>query len=168
LKVLIITPDGDKLEFISDYWEFSQNKFENQDIVLHFYKEEELKDTGITETKFMEKVEKPSKTGILLQSMEVSDLLVNVVDPDKLKLLRKDIIFIDSFVPFKGFSSKLIKTDAYSVNEYKIENALSEFISKEKEVCKDYQIQIIKEASVIFAKDDNFYIEEEVLLGRTE
>lgn len=57
MKIKIVTPKGEQLDFNADYWEFSQNKFVNEDIVLVFYKNEI---ENITH--------KPSQKGILVSN----------------------------------------------------------------------------------------------------
>jgi len=161
LKIKIVTPEEEQLDFNADYWEFSQNKFVNEDIVLVFYKNNiESTDKGM---------KAPSKEGVLITNI-LSQPLKNIIGEDRLneERLKSGIFFLDNSKPFKGFSTKNIKTENYAINDdLSLNYALTDLLQQEKEVGLNYQVKIIKEPVVKFEKE-TFSIEEELSVGREE
>jgi len=168
LKIKIVTPEGEQVDFEADTWEFSQNKFENEDVVLIFHKmDEELENTTIESSK-------PSKLGVLSSVNLLSELLKNTIGEEKLKKTRDEagIVFIEDDKSFVNTSMKRVITETYDINiddNAILDKALGELIIKEKELSNKYQLKVLKEPVLKF-DENKFYIEEELSLGeeRTE
>jgi hypothetical protein len=165
LKISIITPEGEKLNIEADYWEFSQNKFIGEDVVLVFYKDVSTEKEQPSEEP--DKISKPSRKGILPQNI-LSNPLKNVIGEEQLSENRNSsgVVFVTEDKPFISLMTKKIVTEKYNIdNTDNINIALKEFIKKEKELSDKYQIQILKEPIVKFYGDE-FNIEEEINVGK--
>jgi len=155
MKILIVKPDRDRLEIEADYWEFSQNKFDDSDIVLIFYKNEVSEDE--------KKEEKPSRQGIIIQKNNFTENLVNVISEEKLRDCRKEkeVVFVGNDVKWEKCTIKTIITDSYIADNEGIIKALDDLVNKEQSIgflLKQVSIPIIKYDT----SEDTFIIEEKI------
>jgi hypothetical protein len=176
-KVLIIGPSGNSKEYEVDGFELSSSKYEGYELVLILLKEQEEENLAttipITATEVtFELVPQPSKKGIINDVKEsFSEPLRNLTQSDMLVQLResREIVFLDSKVSLNVTGKATISTLKYSLDRDGLNEAIQELIDKEKILTQTYQMQILKEALVVYnATEDKFYIREEVNCGHTE
>jgi hypothetical protein len=163
LKISIIIPSGEKFNFEADYYEFSQNKYVNEDVVLVFCKNESPNEKGEEQ-----KISRPSKIGVLSSVDLFSEFLKNAIGEEKLKKVRDEakITFIDESKPFISYSTKKIITESRDIDDNtSMDKVLEELINKEKELAVKYQLKILKEPILKF-DESKFHIEEEISIGK--
>ncbi|MFA5397636.1 MAG: hypothetical protein WC346_16620, partial [Methanogenium sp.] len=105
MKILLVTPSGEKIRIDADYWQFSQNKFEYEDIVLQFFKNdvpgmEKGEESNIEKEEQKDKpfIRKPSPNKFSSDTSSFVVPLTNVIENDSLNTTREryKIIFDDN------------------------------------------------------------------------
>lgn len=180
MKVTIISPDEHKLVFEADSWEFSNNKFIDEELVLIFYKNDtynnEIKHEKIDINKTIDinknidtkEFQKPSKKGILLQYDFPPQALTSIISKEDLEKERNKfgITFVNNISKFKTVINKKISTSTYSLDLVNnIWNAIEDLIKQERNLNKEYKLQNVTEPT-IQVNNNVFYIEEELKIGR--
>ena len=156
MKIKLIKPDGVQEVIEADYYEYSQGKYENEDIVLVFYKKEEVVEE--------EDKTKPLTTGVVEDTKEFKEDLNNVLGPEILGKKRKEnnIKFTDSNLHWLGKKTEIrvIETSSHHVDfSNALNKALDELIKKEKEL-NTLLKQI--ENPIILVDNNRFIIKESV------
>ncbi len=158
MKIKLVKPDGEQILIEADFWEFSQGKYENEDIVLVFYKNEEEKE---------EEEVNPSKSGILpMGGSSFEEDLEKVISKDKLEGFRKDsgVLFENDKTKLNtelGIRAKVLETPLYNLNEVDVMNkALDNLVKQEKEL--GVLLKQINKPIIILKDNDNFILKETV------
>lgn len=172
MKIKIVDPDGNINEFEANFWEFSQNKFTDEDVVLVFYKYEVPDTQKKVESKEEDKPSniptRPSKSGVLLKDSDnLIKPLKEILGSEAIENFRtkKDIVFVPNNKSFTTNTFATITTDAFDMTQEALVKATEELIDKETELLRIYQLQIAKEARII-SKGSKFVIEEELRVGK--
>jgi len=179
LKIKIINPSGDVIEFEADYWEFSQNKFEKEDIVMLFYKDEniqcELQSISSQSNAVIsiqpEKKIQPSSKGILNDNFDTSIPLIQAIGGEEelnISRINKGIKVVPKDKPFISIVVKEIETTKYLVDSSTIKDAVEELTTIEKEISSQCQIQILKDPIIYFTADEKFVVREGISIGEEE
>lgn len=158
MKIKLVKPSGDQILIDADFWEFSQGKYDNEDIVLVFYKnEEDVKEEEVN----------PSKSGVLpIKNLSLQEDLEKVVGNDKINSTRENIgvVFENDEKKLNSkarIQAKMIETSLYNLNDTDIiEKALKELVSKEKEL--GVLLRQIKKPIILLKNNDNFILKETV------
>ena len=162
MKILLVKPDGEKIRIEADYWEFSQNKFVNEDVVLVFYRSEqdtmkEGKDSRIV---------KPSHKGIISQEKFTEDLN-HVIGKDVVDNERKEkgVVLDDSIKNGTQFTITTVERELEKGRE-DIIVSLKEMVEEERKLIEsNCKINLIQ-PPLIKLKGDKFSIEEVVLIEK--
>jgi hypothetical protein len=173
MKIGILKPDGEVITFESDFWEFSQNKFKDYDVVLLFFSKEKdektqnefsatMKDEEIKNVE-NEKVQKPSKQGIIsLEEKEITEDLYSVVTPETVESLRNTYrVVFDNSSNVNEMEEYVVSTNSYQISRPgSIDNSVRDLVEKESKIIREgMKIRILKPPMIV-VKEDSFYITE--------
>lgn len=156
MNIKLVKPDGKQILIDADFWEFSQGKYDNEDIVLVFYKKEDEE----------EEIHKPSKSGIIPKPIDTTESLKNVIGKGKLEEIRKrySVSFTDKFESVENLQNDVITTSVYNLNDKEaVPAALKELIGKEKQL--DTLLKQVETPIIILKEDDTFILQETVQFG---
>ena len=154
MKIKLIKPNGNTEIIDADYYEFSQGKYADEDIVLIFYKKEEEIES--------EEKNKPLKSGVIDDNQNFEEDLEKVLGPEILDKKRKEnnIKFTDSnFIWLNKITdTTIITTKSYNMdNPNAINLATEELLEKEKELNA-----LLKQIeNPIILVDNNFFMIKE-------
>jgi DNA polymerase IIIc chi subunit len=170
MKVLLVMPNGEKIRIDADYWQFSQNKFVNEDIVLQFFKDDDDPDILLELESTIEKGEEKDKSFIRKPSpnkfsSDTSSFVVpltNVIENDSLNTTREryKIIFDDNTSMLK--TAKIV-TASYEISNMSANLAVDDMVSKEYHFMQNNKIKICKEPT-IHVGEHSYHIEEEIFI----
>lgn len=168
MKISLIKPDGDKLQFDADFWEFSQNKFEDEDIVLIFYKSDLSRGEIEQGESIPVSLKKPSKQGIIKDLEEFTTPLVDVIGKEKLETLRKEnnITFSPPEESFSSSTKEDIATRVVMIGT-SLDSSVDDLLLKERGIYEKNRIQIIEEP-LVYVGRDTFYIKETIRVERSK
>ncbi len=159
MKIKLVKPNGEQILIDADFWEFSQGKYDNEDIVLVFYKNEEEKKE--------EEEASPSKSGVLpMKTLSLEEDLEEVYGTDKIENFRKSegVLFENDERKFDSntrIQAKMLETSSYNLNDVNVMNkALTELVNKEKEL--GALLRQIKKPIILLKNNDNFILKETV------
>lgn len=162
LKILLVKPDGQEERIEADYWEFSQKKFINEDVVLVFYKTE----PNVEKKGEKEKIIKPSHKGIISQE-RFKENLEQVLGKDIIESMReeKEIKFSkEIYNPTKlniTTSKKVLENGKEDIID-----SLKELLEEEKKLILDNHIINIFQPPRIQLEGNQFFIEEILFIGK--
>uniref|UniRef100_A0A7C3SMK4 Uncharacterized protein n=1 Tax=Dictyoglomus turgidum TaxID=513050 RepID=A0A7C3SMK4_9BACT len=179
MKIGILKPDGEVITFESDFWEFSQNKFKDYDVVLLFFSKEKdektqnefsaqnektqtIEDEEIKNVE-NEKAQKPSKQGIIsLEEKEITEDLYSVVTPETVESLRNTYrVVFDNSSNVNEMEEYVVSTNSYQISRPgSIDNSVRDLVEKESKIIREgMKIRILKPPMIV-VKEDSFYITE--------
>lgn len=162
MKILLVTPNGEKIRIEADYWEFSQNKFVNEDVVLQFFKEETLLTEKGESKEDFSPIRKPSSNKFSSDTSHFIVPLTNVIENGILNKTREryKIVFNEDTSMLK---TEKITTATYEISNISVNLAVEDLVKKEYFYMQDYKIKMCKEPSIIVGAS-SYHIEEEIYI----